>query len=111
MSRTRATAISYTTDLCGTYTHAYATHAHTCSGQLLHVHSILQILDGLAMRINHQYKLFMDRHPDYIENGGVFSVAAHSLGSVIIYDIMSLHKTGGRGYSSCSQATHFFNRC
>ena len=41
----------------------------------------------------------MDRQPEYIDNGGVFSIAAHSLGSVIIYDILSLHKTGGCGYS------------
>lgn len=52
-----------------------------------------EILDGLAMRINHQYKLFMDRQPDYVRDGGLFSIAAHSLGSVIIYDILSLGKS------------------
>jgi len=47
------------------------------------------------MRINYQYTLFMERQPDFIRDGGLFSVAAHSLGSVIIYDILSLQKTGG----------------
>jgi len=87
------------------------THAHTQMHTVPHtlqcikITNALQILDGLAMRINHQYKLFMDRQPDYIENGGVFSVAAHSLGSVIIYDILSLHKTGGHGCSPCFSCT------
>lgn len=59
------------------------------------------------MRINHQYKLFMERQPDYIKNGGVFSIAAHSLGSVIIYDILSLHKSGGCGYTNAEGVARF----
>ncbi|MED6261277.1 S23-interacting protein [Ataeniobius toweri] len=48
------------------------------------------IMDTVALEINRLYALFMTRNPDY--RGGI-SVAGHSLGSLILYDLLSNQKT------------------
>lgn len=44
------------------------------------------IMDTVALEINRLHKLFMDRNPDY---RGSVSVAGHSLGSLILFDLLS----------------------
>ncbi|XP_029305414.1 SEC23-interacting protein isoform X2 [Cottoperca gobio] len=49
------------------------------------------IMDTVAQEINRLYALFMTRNPDY--RGGT-SVSGHSLGSLILFDLLSNQKTG-----------------
>ncbi|KAM9344572.1 SEC23-interacting protein [Symphorus nematophorus] len=49
------------------------------------------IMDTVAQEINRLYALFMKRNPDY--RGGL-SVAGHSLGSLILFDLLSNQKNG-----------------
>ncbi|XP_068424671.1 SEC23-interacting protein [Clinocottus analis] len=49
------------------------------------------IMDTVAQEINRLYALFMKRNPDY---RGKTSVAGHSLGSLILFDLLSNQKTG-----------------
>ncbi|KAG7229944.1 hypothetical protein INR49_009664 [Caranx melampygus] len=49
------------------------------------------IMDTVALEINRLYALFMKRNPDY--KGGI-SVAGHSLGSLILFDLLSNQKGG-----------------
>ncbi|XP_059215534.1 SEC23-interacting protein [Centropristis striata] len=49
------------------------------------------IMDTVAQEINRLYALFMTRNPDY--RGGT-SVAGHSLGSLILFDLLSNQKNG-----------------
>lgn len=44
------------------------------------------IMDTVALEINRLHRLFMDRNPDY---RGSVSVAGHSLGSLILFDLLS----------------------
>ncbi|KAF6725648.1 SEC23-interacting protein [Oryzias melastigma] len=48
------------------------------------------IMDTVALEMNRLYALFLKRNPDY--RGGV-SVAGHSLGSLILFDLLSNQKT------------------
>lgn len=41
---------------------------------------------GLARSMNTVYKLFMDNHPEF---DGPISIFAHSLGSVMCYDLLT----------------------
>ncbi|CAJ0957590.1 unnamed protein product, partial [Mesorhabditis belari] len=45
-----------------------------------------EIIDGVARQMNNVYKLFMDNNPSF---SGPISIFAHSLGSVITYDILT----------------------
>ena len=47
--------------------------------------SVYQIMDGLRFSINKQYSEFMKRNPNF---SGTVSVFAHSLGSVLVYDLL-----------------------
>ncbi|XP_030627270.1 SEC23-interacting protein [Chanos chanos] len=49
------------------------------------------IMDTVAFEINRLHALFMQRNPDF--HGGV-SVAGHSLGSLILFDLLSNQKIG-----------------
>ncbi|XP_068183076.1 SEC23-interacting protein isoform X2 [Antennarius striatus] len=49
------------------------------------------IMDTVALEINRLYALFMKRNPDY---RGVTSVCGHSLGSLILFDLLSNQKNG-----------------
>uniref|UniRef100_A0AAQ4NUP8 SEC23 interacting protein n=1 Tax=Gasterosteus aculeatus aculeatus TaxID=481459 RepID=A0AAQ4NUP8_GASAC len=49
------------------------------------------IMDTVAQEINRLYALFMTRNPDY---RGSTSVAGHSLGSLILFDLLSNQKSG-----------------
>ncbi|XP_029926107.1 SEC23-interacting protein isoform X2 [Myripristis murdjan] len=49
------------------------------------------IMDTVAKEINRIYALFMKRNPDY---KGAVSVAGHSLGSLILFDLLSNQKNG-----------------
>lgn len=48
-------------------------------------------MDGLRFTLNKQFAEFMQRHPTFLSNGGTISILAHSLGSVMTYDL--LHET------------------
>ncbi|XP_061140387.1 SEC23-interacting protein isoform X1 [Syngnathus typhle] len=48
------------------------------------------IMDTVAFEINRLHALFMERNPDY---NGAISVAGHSLGSLILFDLLSNQKT------------------
>lgn len=49
------------------------------------------IMDTVAQEINRLYALFMKRNPDY---AGSVSVSGHSLGSLILFDLLSNQKNG-----------------
>ncbi|XP_035519218.1 SEC23-interacting protein [Morone saxatilis] len=49
------------------------------------------IMDTVAQEINRLYALFLKRNPDY--SGGI-SVSGHSLGSLILFDLLSNQKNG-----------------
>ena len=46
---------------------------------------LLQIMDGLRFSIHKQYNEFMKRNPHF---NGTVNVFAHSLGSVLMYDLL-----------------------
>uniref|UniRef100_A0AAQ5YX85 SEC23 interacting protein n=1 Tax=Amphiprion ocellaris TaxID=80972 RepID=A0AAQ5YX85_AMPOC len=52
------------------------------------------IMDTVALEINRLYALYLTRNPDY--RGGI-SVAGHSLGSLILFDLLSNQKNGSQG--------------
>ncbi len=43
------------------------------------------ILDGIVMSLNAMYARFLRRHPGFT---GTVSILAHSLGSVLTYDVL-----------------------
>ena len=49
---------------------------------------LMQILNGLKTALQKQYDEFMRRHPHFLSSGGTVSVIAHSLGSVMMYDLL-----------------------
>lgn len=53
-------------------------------------HFVLQIIDGVRDEMNRLYAMFCTRNPHFLERNGKVSVVAHSLGSVIAYDILTL---------------------
>ena len=55
-----------------------------------HISFFPQIIDGVRDELNRMYEKFCERNPSFLENGGKVSIVAHSLGSVITYDILSL---------------------
>jgi phospholipase DDHD1 len=50
---------------------------------------IPQIQNGLCNELNRLYSMFKERNPYFESNGGKVSVIAHSLGCVIVYDIVT----------------------
>ncbi|CAB3360157.1 Hypothetical predicted protein [Cloeon dipterum] len=48
-----------------------------------------EIQAGLCVELNRLYSMFLERYPNFKENGGKCSVVAHSLGCVILYDIVT----------------------
>ena len=51
---------------------------------------MLQIIDGVRDEMNRLYTMFCTRNPRFLERNGKVSIVAHSLGSVIAYDIITL---------------------
>lgn len=51
---------------------------------------LLQIIDGVRDEMNRLYTMFCTRNPSFVERKGKVSIVAHSLGSVITYDILTL---------------------
>lgn len=49
-----------------------------------------EIIDGVRDEMNRLYTMFCTRNPHFLERNGKVSVVAHSLGSVIAYDILTL---------------------
>ncbi|KAK3521768.1 hypothetical protein QTP70_016224, partial [Hemibagrus guttatus] len=49
------------------------------------------IVDTVASEINHLYSIFLQRNPKFI---GAVSVAGHSLGSLILFDLLTNQKAG-----------------
>ncbi|KAJ8361341.1 hypothetical protein SKAU_G00178660 [Synaphobranchus kaupii] len=54
------------------------------------------IMDTVALEINRLHALFLERNPDF--RGGI-SVAGHSLGSLILFDLLSNQKTGSQSHA------------
>ncbi|XP_061083794.1 SEC23-interacting protein isoform X1 [Conger conger] len=54
------------------------------------------IMDTVAMEMNRLYTLFQQRNPQF--RGGI-SVAGHSLGSLILFDLLSNQKTGSPSHA------------
>ncbi|XP_038074819.1 phospholipase DDHD1-like [Patiria miniata] len=48
-----------------------------------------EIVKGLHLQLCRLYSLFCSRNPGFEPNGGKVSIFAHSLGSVIVYDILT----------------------
>ena len=48
--------------------------------------------DSVRFFLNKYFLKIMDEFPDFVSRGGKFSIFAHSLGSVITYDILSEYK-------------------
>ncbi len=77
---------------------------------------LFQILNGLKTALQKQYNEFISRHPHFLASGGTVSVIAHSLGSVMLYDILrekcqldpaisdSIRSSSSRLSSSCSSS-------
>uniref|UniRef100_A0A8C4E123 SEC23 interacting protein n=1 Tax=Dicentrarchus labrax TaxID=13489 RepID=A0A8C4E123_DICLA len=57
------------------------------------------IMDTVAQEINRLYALFLKRNPDY--RGGI-SVSGHSLGSLILFDLLSNQKNGSPGNNAAT---------
>jgi len=55
----------------------------------LYCTSVLQVQRGLSEELNRLYTMFTQRNPYFISRGGKVSVIAHSLGCVIVYDIVT----------------------
>lgn len=51
---------------------------------------LLQIIDGVRDGMINLYTKFCSRNPSFLEQNGKVSIVAHSLGSVIAYDILTL---------------------
>lgn len=51
---------------------------------------LLQIIDGVRDEMIKLYTKFCSRNPSFLEQNGKISIVAHSLGSVITYDILTL---------------------
>lgn len=50
------------------------------------------VLDCVTTQINDLYHNFQKVHPGFAKNGGKFSLVGHSLGSVIVWDLLSILK-------------------
>lgn len=53
---------------------------------LLITYLIFQIMDGLIRSLNNVYSLFVENYPNF---DGPISIYAHSLGSVMCYDLLT----------------------
>uniref|UniRef100_A0AAR2M4F8 DDHD domain-containing protein n=1 Tax=Pygocentrus nattereri TaxID=42514 RepID=A0AAR2M4F8_PYGNA len=62
------------------------------------------IMDTVAFEINRLYALFMQRNPDF---KGRVSVSGHSLGSLILFDLLSNQKTGSPSSESTPNGNKF----
>ena len=51
---------------------------------------LLQIIDGVRDEMINLHTKFCSRNPSFLEQNGKVSIVAHSLGSVIAYDILTL---------------------
>ena len=51
---------------------------------------VLQIIDGVRDEMIKLHTKFCSRNPSFLEQNGKISIVAHSLGSVITYDILTL---------------------
>lgn len=51
-------------------------------------HHKARILDRCANEMNRVYSLFLKNNPDFVTRGGKVSVVAHSLGTVIVFDLL-----------------------
>ena len=49
----------------------------------------MEIWQTLQEELNRLYELFLARNPYFEANGGKVSIAAHSLGCVVTYDILT----------------------
>ncbi|KAI4875244.1 hypothetical protein NFI96_010712 [Prochilodus magdalenae] len=61
------------------------------------------IVDTVASEINRLYSIFLVRHPHF---SGAVSVAGHSLGSLILFDLLTNQKTGSETSETEEEAEH-----
>ena len=50
------------------------------------------VLECVTQQVNDLYRAFNKVHPDFVDAGGKFSFIGHSLGSVIVWDLLSILK-------------------
>ena len=50
------------------------------------------VLECVTRQINDTYEVFKQVHPDFESSGGKVSLAGHSLGSVIVWDLLTILK-------------------
>lgn len=48
-----------------------------------------RIIMHVSKQLNKMYKLFCEYNPRFVSNGGRVSLIGHSLGSVILFDVLS----------------------
>ncbi|KAI5624567.1 phospholipase DDHD2 isoform X1, partial [Silurus asotus] len=60
------------------------------------------ILDTVASEINHLYYIFLQRNPQFT---GAVSVAGHSLGSLILFDLLTNQKTAAESNNAAQVVT------
>lgn len=48
-----------------------------------------EIINSLVSELNRLYRLFVQKNPTFEQNNGKVSFVAHSLGTVIVYDILT----------------------
>jgi DDHD domain len=51
-----------------------------------------QVLETVTQQINEMYDIFSTVHPQFRNNGGTITLAGHSLGSVICWDLLAILK-------------------
>jgi DDHD domain len=50
------------------------------------------VLECVTQQINDTYEVFQQVHPDFVSSGGKVTLAGHSLGSVIVWDLLTILK-------------------
>ncbi|XP_060765092.1 phospholipase DDHD2 [Neoarius graeffei] len=61
------------------------------------------IVDTVSSEINHLYDIFLQRNPQFT---GAVSVAGHSLGSLILFDLLTNQKTGAESSNAAQDGHH-----
>ena len=51
-----------------------------------------QVLETVSSQINNSYEKFLEVHPSFLANDGKCHLAGHSLGSVIVWDLLAILK-------------------
>ena len=68
----------------------FVVHWERQCNNILFLYFLLQIIDGVRDEMINLHTKFCARNPSFLEKNGKVSIVAHSLGSVIAYDILTL---------------------